>query len=453
MFWSRRSAVQSLQLCERKVTHKSRKIGTRFVHFNVITRLLNEVVASAGVDIRTAGDCHTLSEVITARTGKVVNYNTLRRMYGLAKPVKPSRGSLDILSEFVGFDSYLHFTSGSPRLHSTRTKEEVYLRFARGQDAEAIALLREMPESTLRSDMVIQMGRELFVSGDTARALSFLALAEPLVAELPYSEIVHVGNSIGIARGTLASVSGLINHHAYQRMVHSLFVDYPHLSGYYGAEVDALEPGRAHSPEFELFTTCLGMFRNFLLGLPVEGELPEAPHTLDFHPILQGRLFACHMMTGVHDSPQDAWVRCFGEGALSDINLEFAHELFLFAAMSNDPNLVQWCLQELPISKKPAQRHEQSALHTQRLLKCMARTFRGDLSSARMHFEKFDLHETHILHRDILDMCRCVLGHRLFQKQQPWKRRYNELASRLGVTRFDDAFFKTAYRKITTLQP
>lgn len=418
----------------------------------MISRLLNEVVASAGVEIRTSGDCHTLSEAIAKRTGKVVNYNTLRRMYGLAKSVKPSRGSLDILSEFVGFDSFLHFTSGSPRLHSTRTKEEVYLRFAQGQNAQAIALLSEMPENNLRSDMVIQMGRELFVSGDISRALSFLELAEPLVTELPYSEIVHVGNSLGIARSTLTSVSGLINHHAYQRLVHSLFVDYPHFSGYFGAELDALEPGRAHSPEFELFTTCLGMLRNFFLGLPIEGELPEAPHTLKFHPILQGRLFACHMMTGAHETPQEVWNRCFGEGALSDLNLEFAHELFLYAAVSNDAHLVHWCLQELPMSPKPAQRHEHSALHTQRLLKCMTRAFRGDLSSARMHFEKFDLDETHILHRDILDMCRCVLGHRLFPKQHPWKRRYNELSSRLGFARFDDVFFKTAYRKITTLR-
>ena len=374
-------------------------------------------------------------------------------MYGLAKPVKPSRGSLDILSEFVGFDSYLHFTSGSPRLHSTRTKEEVYLRFARGQDAEAIALLREMPESTLRSDMVIQMGRELFVSGDTARALSFLELVEPLVAELPYSEIVHVGNSMGIARSTLTSVSGLINHHAYQRMVHSLFVDYPHLSGYYGAEVDALKPGQAHSRNLSCSRHAWACCATSCWAFRWRGNSPNAPHTLNVHPILQGRLFACHMMTGVHDTPQEAWNRCFGEGALSDLNLEFAHELFLYAAMSNDPSLVHWCLQELPMSTKPAQRHEHSALHTQRLLKCMARAFRGDLSSARMHFEKFDLDETHILHRDILDMCRCVLGHRLFPKQQPWKRRYDDLAAQLGFTRFDDAFFKTAYRKITTLQP
>ena len=419
----------------------------------MIARLLNEVVASAGVEIRTSGDCHTLSEAIAERTGKVVNYNTLRRMYGLAKSVKPSRGSLDILSEFVGFDSFLHFTSGSPRLHSTRTKEEVYLRFAQGQDAQAIALLSEMPENNLRSDMVIQMGRELFVSGDTSRALSFLELAEPLVAELPYSEVVHVGNCIGIARSTVESVSGLINHHAYQRVVHSLFVDYPHLSGYYGAEVDALEPGRAHSPEFELFATCVGMLRNFLLGQPVKGDLPEGSDTLAFHPILQGRLFSCHMMAGLHDSPQDAWDRCFGEGQLSDINLEFAHELFLYAATSNNPDLVHWCLKVLPMSTKPAQRHEHSALHTQRLLKCMARSFRGDLSSARMHFEKFDLEEAHILHRDILELCCCVLGHRMNPGRQPWKKRYTDLASRLGFTRFDEAFFKTAYRKITTLQP
>ena len=94
-------------------------------------------------------------------------------------------------------------------------------------------------------------------------------------------------------------------------------------------------------------------------AVEVTKSAPEAPHTLNVHPILQGRLFACHMMTGVRDdTPQEAWNRCFGEGSLSDLNLEFAHELFLYAAMSNDPGLVHWCLQELPMSTKPAQRHE-----------------------------------------------------------------------------------------------
>lgn len=416
----------------------------------MISRLLNEVVSSAGVEIHSSGDCHILSEVITERTGQVVNYNTLRRMYGLAKPVKPSRGSLDILSQFVGFDSFLHYVNGLPRLNDTRIKEEVYLRFAKGQFAEAAALLCEMPLSTLRSDMIIQMSRELFVSNDTMLALSFLEIVEPLVVELPYSEIVHVGHSIGIGRSTLRTESGLINHHVYQRLVHSLFVDYPNFSGYYGAEIDALAPGRAHSLEFEAFVTCLCMMRNFLRGLPVKGELPEAPQTLAFHPILKGRLFACHLMTGVFDSPHQAWDRSFGKSAPLEVDLEFTHELFLFAAMSNDPSLVHWCLRELSISKKPANRHELYALETQRLLICIDKVMRADLSSARLHFKKFQLHETHILHRGILDLCRCVLGHRLFPKQQNWKRRYDALASQLGFTLFDDVFFKAAYRKTSS---
>ena len=250
----------------------------------MISRLLNEVVASAGVEIRTSGDCHTLSEIVAARTGKVVNYNTLRRMYGLAKPVKPNRGSLDILSQFVGFDSYVHFISGAPRLYSTRTKEQVYLLFAEGKDSQAVQLLSSMPESTVRSDLIIQLCRESFVSGDTNRALSLLEKTEPLLDKLPYSEVVHVGNSIGIARSTLTSFSGSINHHPYQRVVHSLFVDYPNLSGYYGAEVDALDAGRAHAPEFQLFVECVRALRCFLRAHAPHAE--RSPHS--------SRLFVSH---------------------------------------------------------------------------------------------------------------------------------------------------------------
>lgn len=419
----------------------------------MISRLLNEVVASAGVEIRTSGDCHTLSEIVAERTGKVVNYNTLRRMYGLAKPVKPNRGSLDILSQFVGFDSYVHFISGAPRLYSTRTKEQVYLLFAEGKDSQAVQLLSSMPESTVRSDLIIQMCRESFVSGNTDRALSLLEKTEPLLDQLPYSEVVHVGNSIGIARSTLTSFSGLINHHPYQRVVHSLFVDYPNLSGYYGAEVDALDPDRAHAPEFQLFVQCVRALRCFLTGQAIRTRFPQGAQTRTLHPILQGRLFSCHVMAGHHASPHEAWSRCFGGDDPFRVTLEFAHELYLFAAISDDPELVGWCLEDLQMSDLPTQKHEHSALHTQRLLKCIRRAYQGDFLGARMHFQKFDLQETHILHRDILDMCRCVLGHRLFPKQHPWKRRYDDLASRLRFTRFDDAFFKTAYRKITTLQP
>ena len=95
----------------------------------------------------------------------------------------------------MGFD-YLHFTSGS-RVYSTRTKEEVY-RFARDQDAEAVALLARCQK--VRCGRTWSSKWAAGVRLEPTQALSFLELVEPLVAELPYSEIVHVGNSMGIAR-------------------------------------------------------------------------------------------------------------------------------------------------------------------------------------------------------------------------------------------------------------
>ena len=245
----------------------------------MILRLLNEVVASAGVEIRTSGDCHTLSEVITVRTGKVVNYNTLRRVRA-CQPVKPSRGSWTS-QRVCGVRQLfaLHKRFAASALHPDQGGGVPAL--CGGQDAEAIALLREMPESTLRSDMVIQMGRELFVSGDTARrsrSLSSWSRSSPIA----YSEIVHVGNSMGIARHLAVR---LRPHQPPRLPTHGPFLvrGYPHLSGYYGAEVDALEPGRAHSPEFELFTRCWACCT--FCWASVEGNSRGASHAeLSSHP-------------------------------------------------------------------------------------------------------------------------------------------------------------------------
>lgn len=408
---------------------------------------MSEVLVSAGITIKTSGDCHSLSDIIASRTGKTINYNTLRRMYGLAAAVNPRKSTLDILSQFVGYENFLHFNAGSPRLSFTRAKELIFVEFALGNDKEAMTLLEQLPDSTSKSDIIIQLGREIFTSGDTARALSFLNMVEPFVQGLPYSEVVHIGTSIGISRRTLSSsVCGLVNHHAYQRIIHSVFVDYPHLMGYYGAEMDALRPEQAHSSEFELFTTCLSMLRDYLAGNHTEVELPSCLELSAIHPILAGRLFSCHLMTGLYNSPKDAWHHCFGEASVSEVDLEFSHELFLYASLSNDSQLVQWCLEEFPLTSQPARQFEFSVLQTVPLLVCISRIFREDIKGARIYFRKFNLRHTHFLQKDLLEICQCAVGHRLFPNERDWKARFEILKAQTGFTRFDDNFFQNAYR-------
>ena len=76
------------------------------IHFSVLNLLLTTVVQRAGFPIQGRGDCEVLSDLILERTDEFVSYNTLRRMFGLAQPVKPRRQTLDVLAAFVGYRDY-----------------------------------------------------------------------------------------------------------------------------------------------------------------------------------------------------------------------------------------------------------------------------------------------------------------------------------------------------------
>jgi hypothetical protein len=62
-----------------------------------------------GFKIKTRGDCHHLAEMVYTTIQKDISYNTLRRFFGLDKKMKPSKNTLDIISEFNGFTSYTDF--------------------------------------------------------------------------------------------------------------------------------------------------------------------------------------------------------------------------------------------------------------------------------------------------------------------------------------------------------
>ena len=88
--------------------------------------LKNAVEKKFGLEISNRGDCEKLSEVIHEHTSKNINYNTLRRMYGFAKPVKTRKDTLDILSQYVGYKSYYHFANAAPFEISWESRLHLY---------------------------------------------------------------------------------------------------------------------------------------------------------------------------------------------------------------------------------------------------------------------------------------------------------------------------------------
>ena len=71
----------------------------------MIGLLKEEVERKLGTEIRRRGECQLLSDAILQEQGETLNYNTLRRFFGVDKKsnVIPSRNTLDILSVFLGY--------------------------------------------------------------------------------------------------------------------------------------------------------------------------------------------------------------------------------------------------------------------------------------------------------------------------------------------------------------
>ena len=88
--------------------------------------LIKAVEKKFGFKIVNRGDCEKLSEVIQEQTSKSVSYNTLRRMYGFAKPVKTRKDTLNILSNYVGYRSYYHFVNATSHQISWESRLRLY---------------------------------------------------------------------------------------------------------------------------------------------------------------------------------------------------------------------------------------------------------------------------------------------------------------------------------------
>jgi hypothetical protein len=74
-----------------------------------IDRLKHEISKKIGYDIKNATDLKHLESIVNAKNNGVISYNTLRRFYDFLPATKLQNKSLNILSGFVGYESFNTF--------------------------------------------------------------------------------------------------------------------------------------------------------------------------------------------------------------------------------------------------------------------------------------------------------------------------------------------------------
>lgn len=291
----------------------------------MLDELKNELEKTYKRKIRDRGDCEALVQDIYEKTGAVMSYNTIRRMYGLAEFRKPRESTLDYLSKYCGFQSYKDFCQRYSEIDQWPTWEHLYVVLSEVDPQKTIDFLRlrkrQEDQFSLAFTIIV---RELINRGDYAKLE--LIFNEPLFqySVLPYDQVAQIGVLVGLHFRNFDNEqleSQLLLLPNFRDIVLKIFVDYNRLNGKYGRWIEFLSAQRELDNETKTFVTAILIWRNHLNQLSVPHlllrQLPEL--SMEQHPILFGRLFGLKLLNSSSKKEQKKLISIMEDRLKSEV--------------------------------------------------------------------------------------------------------------------------------------
>ncbi len=267
----------------------------------MIEELKKEIQLKFGKEILSRGDCEELSEIIYQNTKKNINYNTLRRLFGLAKGTTPRKYTLNLLSEFVGYQSYNDFFKRYNTIDDWREWENVFDILDNHSTDELIyQLSKERRQGRDFINIIILVCRELLIRKNYDSFIKLINQPWLSFNSREYNHVIMLGNSIGtLLRKEQIPDSvqiDFLRSKNYIDLIYKIYVDYSSFNRNYGKQVDYVyENLNLYDKETQIFTTAVKilketMTKGIISGRLLEKKIPKISYKL--HPILIGRLYS-----------------------------------------------------------------------------------------------------------------------------------------------------------------
>lgn len=256
-----------------------------------------------GTKILNRGDCEKLAQVIFEQTGNGINYNTLRRIYGLAPPVKVRIDTLNTLSVYVGYGSYYQFRKESPYEISWAASLEIYEHLFSSNQESLLALIKD---NMLKNEdyllPLINITREYIIDHRIDELVRLFNSDFLNPEKFRYKQKLILGNSVGILLRTHGlskkEVLKLSKSRFYRTCIFEIFVDYSSFDGYYSSFLSVLLNSRLYKNK--VFVKCLLNTKAYLNCTPTTLFLLKNKEIKPLHPILKGRYFSNFLLDRVH---------------------------------------------------------------------------------------------------------------------------------------------------------
>ena len=255
--------------------------------------------------IKNRGDCQYLSDRIHIELNESLSYNTIRRVFGIQLDcnTKPSINTLNILSQFIEFNSFDSYKREKTWNKGWALQLQICGWINRMDDDQLVCKLNSswVKDEKFAVTFVFIL-RELFLLNKFELIDNLIKNTNTNFEDFSYSELLYIGNGIGSVFPKIKledeDLVRLLKNDFFIDYVFLIFVDYSSFQGYYGLLYSLIKKYKIKLRiDQELFFQAIEQFKGLLNKQKIEFSNYQSTNKKSLHPILIGRLASIEIAT------------------------------------------------------------------------------------------------------------------------------------------------------------
>ena len=410
-----------------------------------------------GLKIKTLGDCKFLSQAILNTIDIDLNYNTLRRMWGLAPYVKPRLTTLNILSQFNGYNNYSHFANTFLYHKELKTQDQIYKLIYKADYNELFRFVKKIKRTSADfPSLIISLSRELIYAKDFDLLDQLFTLKELEYESFSYTEALYIGNSIGLLiRKKPFQHFQLQKNTNFIRLVYLTFVDYSSISGYYSDWVRFISQN-TQLTDVLYFCEALTQLSNFLSLKPVKDTFTDLIQIPNLHPILLGRILSVRILAHNYKTIQsllDPYFHRVSEKNL--IKIEISYELMMMAITSRNIELMAYITTQIDPAIQPEFYYQKHHINKYYLMCMFYYKIIKNKVEKKKFSQLFNITELQSSYEEYIILLMLIFNYsetNSLELKSTYKQNYLDLAQQLNYPYFSEdllvSYFNSANNKL-----
>lgn len=275
---------------------------------NDYSQLLIDVQKKSNITVADVKDVKYLKEEIDFVTNKKISFNTLRRLFGFLQKTNPSIQTLNILSNYLGFNSYSNYKNNKNNFEDWYFQQ--YLLRIKKLKKIGSTEIKQLKNGIQNENNIVYFA--YFISHFIEKNNVTLLIELFKNIDLKNINGTQLHKFTAIISTSLGSISEkkalkiyekLIPFDSFRDNVPLLNIDYTGLHSTYFQVLEFIENNNANNSDV-FFVSLMKHYKSFYIDT-ITNQLPDLVKPKDFdhfHDVLKGRFYSCRLLFNRNNS-------------------------------------------------------------------------------------------------------------------------------------------------------